>query len=164
MWNNNRFFKIFHTVVMAKFPSKMTRYLDDFRGLRTAKVCHTFSIVSSATQSRPWPGPMWDTQPVSTNRLHHAKIVVLLGFFCDNWSWIFSEREVGDGDSWNHKQHCAHSTLVYDYMMTGWFLNSSVQVECHGGLNEILRTGHNFETYMTKLLLQVQKLWHQIFV
>lgn len=37
---------------------------------------------------------LWDTQPVSTNRLCRAKTAILWGdFFCDTWSWIFSEQQ-----------------------------------------------------------------------
>jgi len=50
-----------------------------------------------------------------------------------------------DCDSWNHKQHCAGFTPVYDPMMTGriskQFCTSGVP---SGGLSENLRTRRNF--------------------
>jgi hypothetical protein len=83
-WQRNRFFRIFHIVVLGMFKSRLSRFVD-FRGLRTTKVCGTSFIVSSATQDRPWPGPLRDTQPFSRNQLYRAKIFFLWGDFYDTF-------------------------------------------------------------------------------
>ena len=53
--------------------------------------------------------------------------------------------EVGNCDSCNHKQHCMHSTPVYNSMMTGMISKQLCTRQMpSGGLNENLTTRHNF--------------------
>jgi hypothetical protein len=110
------------TCRLGTFYSKLAR-LVDFCGLRT-KVCRTFSIVSSSTQGRLWPGCVWDTQTDLTNRLYYAKIAFL--FFgggvilCDTWSWIFSEWKWATAVRDTTNNSAARSTSLYESMMTSW--------------------------------------------
>jgi hypothetical protein len=122
-----------------------------------------FSIVLSATQVGPWPGFLWDSQPVSTNRLYDANTVILYGFF-NTWYWIFSERK------WATTIRVTTNTTVrapHRYAAAWWlagFISSSARVECHLTVRMNTWLGATFEKYLTKLLLLFQKLWQQIFV
>ena len=147
----NTFFRIFHTVVLGTFNSKLER-LVDFRGLRT-KVSCIFSVVPSATQSRPWSGSLWGTQPSSTHRLYHAVAFILWAGFSDIWSWILCESK------WE---------MAIRVGLLWWlagFLSSSAWVKCHLAVSvKTLGGDATVETYLIKVLLLVQKLWQHISV
>jgi hypothetical protein len=73
--------------------------------------------------------------------------------------------EAEDGDSWNHTQNSAHSTLVYDSVMTGRISKQLCTSGMPSGdLNETWELGETFETFMAKLLLLVHILWRKVFV
>jgi hypothetical protein len=106
------------------FNPRLAR-LVDFRGLRTTVSC-TFSVVSSATQGRPWPGSLWDTQPVWTNRLYHAKIDVfgiIIFFFCDTCHAIAIRETINNTARVPHR-------YTTPWWLAG-FQSSSARVECH---------------------------------
>jgi hypothetical protein len=95
------------------------------------KACHTLSILSSAPQGRPWPGSLWDTQPVSTTRLYRATTVILVGDFLWYLVWIFLEQKwvIAIHETTNNTVHTLHQYTI-PWWLAG-FLSNSVQVECH---------------------------------
>ena len=161
---SNRLFKIFQTVILGKFNSKLAGSVD-FRGLRT-KFCRSFSIVSSATYDRPWPGSLWDTQPFSTNLFYHAKKKSHSSW----WIFVILGHELSlHGNGWLRFIKKKNTVRAPHQYTTPWwlvrFLSSSARVECH--LVVWIKTrglGTTFEAYVIKLLLLVQKIWQQIFV
>jgi len=63
----------------------------------------------------------------------------------------------------NNSVHTAHWYTTLRWL--AGFMKSSVRVECHLAVwMKSWGLGTIFEIYLNKLLLQVQKLWYQIFV
>jgi len=159
----NSFFKLFHAVLLRIFNSRRAHKLI-FVDCERRSAAH---FLSSHLQHKVDP----DLAACEIHGQFQLTDFTTLkwSFFGVNvfwyWSWIFSERK------WVFAIRETTKNTVrapHPYTSPRWlagFLSSSARVECHLAVwVETWEPGATFETYLTKLLLPVQKLWQQIFV